>query len=237
MFSSEIARPRGEGREIASPRSYSGQWEVVHYEDRDPRKGKRADAYHAQRLFPNYYQFSRTRTGPTMTDAQGREYQVADGVDRQEDFLHGRVSFVSPYEVLPMLYTDPVSGQTSIHFPGVDQVATPIDFVHVPRKKQILLRKRGERVLGTKKVVRSEATYAVSRGTQLLYVRIPRDQRKANPELTLPNVGDRLDFYHYGTELVASGVVEEVDGFQFPRTATGSVRVRDLTFFVSPSTL
>lgn len=226
---------------IANPRAYwssdsTSDWVPVPYGDRAPRKGKRADEYHAQRLFPSYGQFAKTKTGPTMTDHSGREYQVADGTDRKEDELGGYVSKGSPYQVLPILFKDPITGEEAVRFPGIDQVASPIDFVNVPRKKQVSLRKVGKAAIGLRSLSTSGSTYGISRGTQLLYVRIPVSERKDNPELSLPGLGDVIKFYHYGTGSIASGVISEVDGGQFPRTATGSVLVKDLTFFISPST-
>jgi hypothetical protein len=39
--------------------------------------------------------------------------------------------------------------------------------------------------------------------------------------------------FHMGTLSRVTGTVQEVDGFQFPKGATGSVRVDDLTFLIN----
>ena len=218
----EIAIPFPESR--ISTRDSGTGWTAVQYSNREPRWGeKRADEYHAKRLFPNYSQFGRTKTGATMVDTLGREYQIADGIDRLEDQDQRLVARGSPYEVEPILQDTGI--ERSIVFSTIGQTTPSYSFT-------LLGGSDGE----TPKVVGNPG-YAVSRGPQLLYVRIPIGERKVNPSLTLPNVSENLRLYHMATGTKATGTVQEVDGFQFPKTATGSVRVDDLTFFIDTGRL
>jgi len=226
---------------IASPRSSwsrssTSDWDPVPYDDREPKKGERSDEYHARRLFPNYSQFSKTETGPTLKDIKGREYQIADGVDRQEDQLAGLVEDGSPYTVLPILFVDPRSKNKAVRFHGMNSSIQTTDFVHVSEKNKLFAKGNGRKSHAFKTIDAGRHMYGLSRGPQLLYVRVPKKERKKEPELDIPDVGERIQFYHPATGTIASGTVEEVDGHQFPRTATGSVRVTDLIFFVSPQT-
>ncbi|MHA1681306.1 MAG: hypothetical protein ACTSUE_09875 [Promethearchaeota archaeon] len=197
------------------------RWTAVRYEDRVPKRGKaRANDYHAQHLFPNYSQFSRTKTGPTMVDTLGRQYQIADGIDRLEDQERGLVANGSPYEVEPILQE--FGTNSSIVFSGLGGETSSYTFT-----------------LASDKLVdkSTEATYPVSRGSQLLYIRIPIRERRNNPWLTFPTVSENLKLFHSSTSTRVTGVVQEVDGFQFPKGSTGSVRVDDLTFLINRNRL
>ena len=200
-------------------------WTAVQYSNREPRWGeKRADEYHAKRLFPNYSQFGRTRTGATMVDTLGREYQIADGIDRLEDQDQHLVARGSPYEVEPSLQESPLGN--SIVFSTLGRTTPSYSF---PLSEEGVVSSDGgpSRTTG----------YEVSRGPQLLYVRIPISERRTNPSLTLPAVDEGLQLYHLATGAKAMGKVREVDGFQFPKTATGSVRLDDLTFIIDTNLL
>lgn len=213
----EIAVPRAASRRMSAKR---GEWTAVRYEDREPRRGEeRSDEYHAARLFPTYNQFSRTRTGATMVDTFGREYQVADGIDRLEDQDQGLVAPGSPYLVEPSLIEETMGGR-AIVFSDLGRTTSSYTFPLLDDDPT------------SKELAPGSASYPVSRGPQLLYVRIPISVRKKDPAMGLPVVSERLQLYHVATETKAQGTVTEVDGLQFPRTATGSVRLDDLTFLI-----
>lgn len=213
IYSGEIATPRADQTQQAR----RGNWTAVRYEDRELKRGeKRADEYHAKRLFPNYSQFSRTKTGTTMVDGLGREYQIADGIDRLEDQESGLVASGSPYEVEPVLQEFGTS--RSIVFSDLGGHTPSYTFTLAPEEPSDIS-------LGL--------AHSVSRGPQLLYVRIPISERRKNPDLTLPAVSEELKLFHMGTLSRATGVVREVDGFQFRNGATGSVRIEDLMFLIN----
>ena len=224
-MSRTIAVPREDGtRSIAVPRVAGRRradgWEAVRYEDREPKWGEsRADEYHAMRLFPNYAQFSRTKTGPTMSDTLGREYQIADGIDRLEDQDQGLVAGGSPYHVEPKLMEDSFLGTRSIVFSDIEDASPSYTFTLAsPVSAEFR-----EDVGGAHQVVR---------GAQLLYFRIPIAEKRKNPDLDFPSQGEELNLYHVASGSRARGTVLQVDGDQFPRTATGSVRLDNLIFLV-----
>jgi hypothetical protein len=166
------------------------------------------------KLFPNYSQFSSYGKGINFIDENLREYRIADGVDRQDLVERGIISSGSPYSVEPAVYFDERVGRNVIIFKDLytffdDSILSPY--------------KRG---------LPTEGNFdSVSRGKQLLYVRIPRKARKLDGSITLPNVGDDLKIIHEPTESLVTGKILEVDGFQFPNPSTGSVLVDDLVFF------
>ncbi len=234
--SKPIAIPRAEGRSphgVAQRQKARGEggWTATRYEDREPVRGEtRADEYHASRLFPNYKQFSRTRTGATMVDTLGREYQIADGIDRLEDQESGLILPGSPYLVEPSLLEGGVGGR-SIVFSDMGGNVSVSSFTFTLSKED------EKRAAKDDPLVSQTALYPVTRGPQLLYVRIPIRERRNNPELSLPNVSDEIKLYHIATGSKARGIVREVDGFQFPRASTGSVRLDMLTFFIDTNRL
>jgi hypothetical protein len=158
-----------------------------------------------------------------MVDTLGREYQVADGIDRLEDQDQRLVARGSPYEVEPVMQESSL-GQ-SIVFSAMGTSGSSYAFPLVAEELT-----GGED--GGADFSGEGGDYSVSRGPQLLYIRIPISERKTNPSITLPNVSERLQLFHMATGTKVTGTVEEVDGFQFPKTATGSVRVDDLTFLI-----
>ena len=166
-------------------------WEPVHYENRAPKYGKRADVYHARKLFPNYSQFG----NPSFSDTIGRQYRMADGYDRLSAEEHGLVEKGPPDKVEPSIYYSEEEGKTIMVF-SHEGKAEP--------------RSRG---LG------------ISRGSQMLYVRLPRGSK-----LNLPHVGEKLKMIHEPTGALVSGKVTYIDGLQFPRVSTASVILDDLVF-------
>ncbi len=74
-------------------------WRAIRYGNREPKKGKRADVYHAIRSYPNRSQF--IKRGYTMVDTFGRFYRIADGMDRLEAERVGLVAGGDPALVEP----------------------------------------------------------------------------------------------------------------------------------------
>ena len=194
-----------------------GEWEPVHYEDRDPRRGKRANRYHAMKLFPNYSQFSSHGQGVTFSDTKGREYRIADGVDRLEYIDSGIITAGNPYTVEPTIYYDSTMDKNVVTF--MEGLYGDGELFSTPP------------VEGKDRV--SDYT-RVQRGAQLLYVRIPIPERRRKPDLSLPDVGEILQLVHLPTGALATGSVGEVDGHQFKDPSTGSVFLNMLTFIIPP---
>jgi hypothetical protein len=196
-------------------------WDPIHYEDRDPRRGKRTNRYHAMKLFPNYSQFASYGQGVNFSDVDGRQYRVADGIDRAEYVDRGLVAAGNPYGIEPVIYYDERAGKNKVAFTDLFRVSGTGDLGRIETTKS----RTG--------VATQNDFSTVSRGAQLLYVRIPISTRKNNTMLTLPEVGDVLKMVHEPTDMLVKCTVKETDGFQFKNPATGSVFVDDLVFMTN----
>lgn len=167
------------------------EWEPVHYENREPKHGKRADTYHARKLFPNYHQFG----NPSFSDTLGRQYRIADGYDRLAAEEHGLVEKGPPDQVEPSLYFNEEEQRNVLAF---------------PHKGKTEVRHGGQ---------------GMSRGSQMLYVRLPRGSK-----VPLPTIGEKLKMVHGPTGALVYGKVTYMDGIQFPRISTASVILDELVF-------
>jgi hypothetical protein len=180
-------------------------WKAVRYEDRPPKRGERADIYHAKRTYPNRTQF--LRKGYTMVDTMGRLYSVADGMDRLEAERAGMVAPGDPALVEPKLVVE--GDQRSIVF---------------ERSRGV-----GENSFRSGRGINERG---VSKGPQMLYCYLPLEERKENPELSLPAEGEELKIIHLGTEMLVKTTVVTVNGNYLPVHATGSLLVDNLRFFI-----